>query len=352
MKSRDELLSALDMSLQPSFSPLPIKLHAGADLVRYNRVEGLSVGLLATQQLGAGYTLSALGRIGHADVHANGELSLARSTGKRTVTGSLYHRLAAANPDWGGALSLGPSLPAILYARDEGFYYRTFGAELRESREMRHGSLEFGLFLERQWSAGDSDVVNTFSIGRLIDHRRFRQNIIAERTSVTGVSGSFLRAFGSDPAGFRLVTATRAEVGTGTFEYGRLSAEGTVTKPVNRFALALTGSAGSSMGRVPFQRYWYMGGLRTVRGQIAGTQAGDAYWLGRGEVGTKFAFARPVAFFDVGWAGSRKAIGRTKPQSGAGVGVGFLDGLFRVDFSRGLYPNRRWRTDFYLEAPL
>jgi hemolysin activation/secretion protein len=153
--------------------------------------------------------------------------------------------------------------------------------------------------------------------------------------------------------GLRLVTATRGEAGTGTFEYGRLSLEGTVSRPVGRFALAVTGAAGSSVGRVPVQRQWYMGGLRTVRGQIAGTQSGDAFWLGRAEVGTKFSAVRPVLFYDIGWAGSRGAIStRSTPQRGAGIGLGFLDGLFRVDFSRGLYPGKRWRTDLYLQGIL
>ena len=31
-------------------------------------------------------------------------------------------------------------------------------------------------------------------------------------------------------------------------------------------------------------------------------------------------------------------------------GVSFLDGLFRVDVSRGIWPERRWRTDIYLGA--
>jgi hypothetical protein len=45
-------------------------------------------------------------------------------------------------------------------------------------------------------------------------------------------------------------------------------------------------------------------------------------------------------------------MGTTQPQRGAGFGFGFLDGLFRIDVARGLYPLKRWRTDLYLEAPL
>ena len=54
----------------------------------------------------------------------------------------------------------------------------------------------------------------------------------------------------------------------------------------------------------------------------------------------------------MGWAGSRKTFGQTQPQRGAGFGLGFLDGLFRIDVSRGLYPNKQWRTDVYFGAPL
>jgi hypothetical protein len=115
---------------------------------------------------------------------------------------------------------------------------------------------------------------------------------------------------------------------------------------------ALIGAIGSSVGDVPRQRGWFVGGVRTVRGQIAGTQDGDAFWLARAEVGTKQGFFRPVGFFDIGWAGSREAFAKVQPQRGVGVGFGVLDGLIRVDFSRGLYPLKQWRTDFYLSAAL
>lgn len=352
LKARDEQLSALDMSLQPGWMPQRPTVRVGSDLLRFNRVEGVSAGVHVSQVLGAGYTLNAVGRIGHADLHANGELSLVRSNGARSVTATVYHRLAATNPEWGGGLSLGPSLPAFIYGRDEGFYYRTTGAELSERRERRRGALEYKLFIERQWTAGDTDVVNTFSLARLIADRRFRRNIESEDLSVTGVSGMYSRLLLDRPQGLRVTTVLNGEAGTGTFQYARASVEGTITRPVSRFSTALTGAIGSSVGDVPRQRGWFVGGVRTVRGQIAGTQDGDAFWLARGEVGTKQGVFRPVGFFDVGWAGSRNAFGKVQPQRGAGVGFGVLDGLIRVDFSRGLYPLKQWRTDFYVSAAL
>jgi hypothetical protein len=37
-------------------------------------------------------------------------------------------------------------------------------------------------------------------------------------------------------------------------------------------------------------------------------------------------------------------------MSGAGLGVSFLDGLFRADLARGIHPSKRFRFDMYVEA--
>lgn len=352
LRSAEQLGNALSMDLQVPWAPQRPIVRVGSDLLRYNRVEGLSTGVEVKQVLGAGYSLRGVGRIGHADLHANGELSLLRSNGARTITAGVYHRLNAMNPEWAGALTLGSSLPALLYGRDEGFYYRSYGLELGEKREQRKGAFEYRFFLERQWTAGDSNVVNTFSLARLATGARFRENLLSEPGAFTGLSANWSRKLVERPRGVRLTAVAQAEAATGTFEYARGSVESTASRRVGPFSAALTGSIGSSLGRVPFQRGYAVGGLRTVRGQLPGTQQGDAFWLSRAEVGTGSGAVRPVAFFDVGWAGSRKTFGQIQPQRGAGVGLGFLDGLFRLDVARGLYPYKGWRFDLYLEAPL
>ena len=231
----------------------------------------------------------------------------------------------------------------------DGRFVLAYNGELYNFQELRKELETAGC---RFQTAGDTEVVNTFSLARLIADRRFRRNIESEELSVTGVSGMYSRLLLDRPQGLRVTTVLNGEAGTGTFQYARASVEGTITRPVSRFSTALTGAIGSSVGDVPRQRGWFVGGVRTVRGQIAGTQDGDVFWLARGEVGTKQGVFRPVGFFDVGWAGSRNAFGKVQPQRGAGVGIGVLDGLIRVDFSRGLYPLKRWRTDFYVSAAL
>ena len=113
---------------------------------------------------------------------------------------------------------------------------------------------------------------------------------------------------------------------------------------------SLTAAAGSSVGEVPAQRLWYLGGLQTIRGQTAGTTAGDAFWMVRTELARGTAF-RTSLFGDLGWAGSREAISDIgRPLSGVGVGFGVLDGILRLDVARGLFPREQWRVDLSLGA--
>lgn len=352
LSSRNQLLDALGLSLQPGWGPMRPTIRTGLDQIRYNRVEGLSVGLLGQQVLGAGYTAHATARLGHADLYVNGELGLERSNGRHTAFGSVYRRLTATAPEWGNPLSFGPSIPAILYARDEGFYYRATGVEVGERRVMRQGAFEWRLFTEQQRTAGDSTVVDTWSLGRSLGIGQFRTNFDASRISVTGLGASWSRAFGSDPSGLRVASVVRAEGGTGTVTYGRSAFELQATRPLRRVTVALTGSAGTSVGDLPPQRGWFVGGLRTVRGNPPGSAFGNAFWFGRAEIGTKFGAVRPVVFHDAGWAGDRDAFGQGRTLRGAGGGISFLDGIFRLDVARNLARRGGWRTDLYFEAPI
>ena len=114
---------------------------------------------------------------------------------------------------------------------------------------------------------------------------------------------------------------------------------------------ALTLSAGSATEGSPRQRWFYLGGSQTIRGQQAGAMSGETFWMTRVELGTSFVAARPVVFADMGWAGPRDLWSHPgRPMSGAGVGVSFLDGLVRADLARGINPSKRFRFDLYVEA--
>ena len=100
------------------------------------------------------------------------------------------------------------------------------------------------------------------------------------------------------------------------------------------------------------QRWWYLGGTETIRGQRADSaQSGNAFWLGRLELARTDVGVRTSLFGDIGWAGDRtkfSEVGRL--LSGVGIGVSGLDGLIRVDVARGIYPRQETRVNLYLDA--
>jgi hemolysin activation/secretion protein len=177
-----------------------------------------------------------------------------------------------------------------------------------------------------------------------------------------GLSGELARTFGVDPAKAHLYARVRAEGAfthrvdsVGASGYGRAVFDGTFSHRLGGLDAALTGATGASTGDLPPQRGFYIGGLQTVRGQFArpagAGRTGDAFWLGRAEVGPAWLAFRPSVFYDVGWAGPRGDFARPgKPLSGAGVGVSLLEGLLKIEAAQGISPERRWRWDVYLGA--
>jgi hypothetical protein len=342
---------ALTLGAQPPFAPQAPTLDWGARYLRFNRVEGLSVGGAVDERLGAGYTARLLARIGVADWQPNGELSLTRSDGERAVRLGVYRRLDAAN-DWGAPLSFGASLSGLLFGRDEGFYYRSWGAELAGGSARTpifRSDLSWRLFAERQWNA---DVETGFSLPHVFNGHPPLPNIAAARATAVGLSTDLHATHGEDPRGLRFTTLVRAEGAFGTYDYARGLVDLTTTRGLGpRLDGALTLSAGTTGGTVPPQRLFYLGGSQSVRGQIAGTAAGDAFWMARAELGARARFVRPILFGDLGWAGPRADWSHPgRPLSGVGAGASVMDGLVRADLARGLHPRERWRLDLYTEA--
>jgi hypothetical protein len=342
---------ALSLSAQ---APLQFKLSLlppptisfGPSLMRYNRVEGFSVGASAEQQLGGGYSVTALGRIGFADLEPNVELTATRTNLTKSVSLSGYNHLVSAS-DWGHPLSFGSSFSALMFGRDEGFYYRASGAELTTSRDTPFGGarVEWRAFVEQQRTAA---VKTNFAL----NGSDFPANLQARRGTYAGLGARITHDYGLDPRGLRILSDLRFEAASGDSLYGRGALDLTASHGFGRLAGSLTLAGGSSVGGLPAQRRWYLGGSQTVRGQSPDTaQSGNAFWLTRAEIGSNDASVRPAVFADLGWVGDRRKMAEVgRPMSGVGAGVSFLDGLFRFDVARGVYPRKQYRADLYLEA--
>ena len=318
-------------------------------LARYNRVEGVSLGLLAERPLGRGWDGSALLRLGSADLEPNVTLRVTRGTEQRSVSVGGYHRLENTT-DWGDPFGIGGSLSSLVFGRDEGFYYRGSGAEVTFTRAPTPArSITWRLFAERQH---DAPVETQVSLPHATRDAEFEPNVVTVPATEGGLAVRLRGAHGLDPRGLRLSADVRAEGAAGTFDYTRVAGDFTVSHSLVRASgLSLTLGAGTSGGTLSPQREWHLGGTHTVRGFEPGMLVGDSYWLGRAELGLGGSVIKPVLFYDTGWAGPRDLWTKSSDRiRGAGGGVSFLDGLARIDLARGIEPKTVWRGYLYVEA--
>lgn len=318
-------------------------------LLRYNRVEGLSVGARADVAWGP-ITVDGEARIGMADLEPGVEIGVSRESLARRTRIAGYRRLAPFDPA-ARVFGFGASLNALLFGRDEADYFRATGAELT-SRPVRDGrwSYTWRLFGEHQHAVSRQ---TQFTLARAWDSEPFDSVRTASDADQGGLGVTLSRDFGGDRAPVRFTLGTGVEGQTGTFGFGRGQLTGRLAVPsLGRFALALEGAAGTTTGDVPVQGRWYLGGPSSVRGYRGALLGGEAFWRARAELGTALPAARLVLFSDAGWVGARDAWETDPLLLSAGVGASFLDGLVRFDVARALRQPKGWRVDLYLDAAL
>ncbi len=327
-------LPELPWRMKPQF-------HFG--LPRYNRVEGLSLGVGANLDVGP-LGASATVRLGVADLVPNAELSVVRRS--RTVDWRLtaYRSLVTVDPPT-RALAFGNSAQALLFGRDDGDYYRTLGIALSGAPGSAHAPwADWRIFAERQT---DAPKQTDFSLAHVFDGAHvFRPDIPAATLNQAGARVT-VRGFHTYATQLGLGAELMAEGQVGDARYAKSMVTLRGMVPLGPALLGLEGSAGTSAGPVPLQGLWYLGGPATLRGYAGGVMAGPAFWRGRAELANQFPGARLALFSDAGWAGARSALGTGTPLVSAGVGVSLLDGLFRIDVSRALRAPLGWRVDVY-----
>lgn len=349
----DEVRSLLDRVPPPPAVLDPPRLYWGFDrpgLVRYNRVEGLSLGARAELEYGR-YAADLTARIGVADLEPNVELGIGREALGQKLRLTGYHRLAAVD-ERARPFSIGNSLDALVLGRDNGDYYRALGIELI-GRGPIAGSLDYDwrLFVERQSAArAETD----FSLRGLVDDDlRFRADLPVQDAELAGGEARLRLTRGLDPEGFRWSADLSGAAATGTFRYARSGLGLALAFPLPGPLIgSIEGAAGTSWGTLPIQAQWFLGGAHTLRGYDPITTRGEAFWRGRAEIATAFPGARLALFSDLGWAGRRNEFGRGAPLQSAGLGASLLDGLLRLDLARALREPTGWKLHFHLDAPL
>ncbi len=304
-----------------------------ADMIRFDRVEGLSLGARGILPLGPAEARGEL-RAG-----TTGEIGLRLSgvfTGPSFRTEIAAYRGLQALEVASQPFSLASSASALLLGRDENDYYRASGGELRlglsPSRPQRW---ELRLFAERQEPVRARSGASLR--GLFDDGFEVRPNLAADRLSQAGATLRLRAAHGDDPGRPR----TRAELvlhgETGSRSFARPFLRlGTDAAFGRGIGLALSLAAGSALGDVPAQGTWQIGGSGTVRGQDPAALRGRVLWLGRTELSFGPPAMRMAAFGDAGWAGDRSALASARPLGGAGIGISLLGNLLRLDLARGI----------------
>ncbi|MBX3175114.1 MAG: hypothetical protein KF709_11920 [Gemmatimonadaceae bacterium] len=347
----DDIGKALAISRQADWSPQPARWSYGLQpgLLRYNRVEGLAIGVRGDREFGSGLAGDATLRLGVADLEPNVELALSRASGVSAYRLGAYHRLDASD-DWGNPLGLSASLAAFLLGNDYGFYHRSTGVELTGTHRRISGHVALGwrLFAERD---NEAEVETSFSFGRAIIGHDFVPNIVPLAGDFYGAASTVSFGLGANPEGVQLSGALRLEGASGEAEYGRGMLDLRLGTGLGRgFGVAVSGAAGSSVGELPVQRHWFLGGPQTVHAQVPGSMQGDAFWMARAELSKGTPLLRPTLFADVGWAGDRDRFPRPDARLwSAGIGAAILDGLLRMDLSKALTGRRGWGVDVFIE---
>jgi hypothetical protein len=303
------------------------------ELVRFNRVEGLSLGARAVLPLGPAELQGELraGTTGEVGARLAGIYSSAAL--RREV--ALYRGLEAVQMG-SQPFTLGSSLSALVLGRDENDYFRGTGAELRLSpASTRRQRWDLRLFAEHQGPVGARSDINLRGV--FDDDFEPRGNVVAERLDQAGATFRIRGARGDDPARLRTRAELELHSETGDRSFGRpllrLGAEGLIGGGVG---YGLSVAAGSGFGDVPVQRLWQIGGVTTVRGHDAASLRGESVWLTRAELTRGTPGFRVSLFGDAGWAGDSGEVLNSRPLKGVGIGLALLDNLVRLDLARGL----------------
>jgi hypothetical protein len=304
-----------------------------SDLLRYNRVEGLSLGARAVLPLGPAELRGELRAGTTGEIGAR--LAGIRSSGGLSSEVAVYRGVEAI----GVAVhpyTLLTSASGLFLGRDEHDYFRGTGAELRLARPAARGQAwDARLFAERQEPLA---ARSTFTFRGLVDDDfEIRDNLAADPIDQAGATVRVRGTRGDDPARLRTSAELELHGETGDRTFVRPVARLGVDRllgPRVGFGLAL--AAGTGLGDVPAQRAWQVGGASTVRGHDPAALRGESLWLARGELTWGSPILRLAAFGDAGWAGERDQVWDARPLRGAGVGVAVLDNFLRVDLARGI----------------
>ncbi len=320
-------------------NPYGIAWEEFADIFRFNRVQGPSVGLGYQLRPGPAFTtLLGTARFGFGDKRPTAEVTWRRDGPGGRLDFRAFRRFHEIEP-WTRGLGIGNSLNGIFAGNDDADYYLALGGGV--SYAWNSGLLrdvELAASFQRHTTV---DVAADAPIPDLLGNGAFQRNPPVSEGDF--VVGSLSRPTLVGPISTRqgvTILAGAAMVGT------RAWGQATVPFAVGTRTGALTLRGGIARGDSLAQLAFRVGGPYTVRGYTYGRRTGREFWSAQLDVGiARSQLWSPVVFLDVGDTFS------SDPLVGVGAGLSALNGFLRLDISKGVRPSTDIRFDLVFRAP-
>jgi hypothetical protein len=294
-----------------------------SDIVRYNRVQGFSVGAGFQVRPGPAFTTLLLtGRFAFGNLEPTGSVVWRRDSPGGRLDIRAYWDVQEVEP-WTRGLGVGNSLNAFFAGHDDAEYYRGAGGGF--SYRWNAGMLrdvEFVALFESQRSMPtevSSPIPNLFGDGTFPLNRSIVEGDYLRGSLLhIGSIGLAQHREGAELLTSREQTAARFWI-TAALPFRIVQRTGTLT-------LRAGTVAGDSLTQMDFR----LGGPQTVRGYTYGTRVDRHFWSAQLDFAlTRSQLLAPVVFADVG------DTFMAEPMVGGGVGVSFINGLIRFSLSKG-----------------
>ncbi len=312
-------------------------------VARFNRVQGMSLGLGVVLRPGVPFTTLHLdGRLGLADLRPTGGLTWRRDGPSGLLEIRAHRRLVEVEP-WTNGLGLGNSLNALFAGHDDADYYLVTGGGLRFTPyggPLADIELAVGVEAHRGVTTEAGSALNDWLGG---------SGVLPPNPDIA--AGTFVRA-AVRPT--RRVGASRVRLGVealvgDSVTGGRAWAHATIPFRVTGRSGALTLKTGYAVGDSLPQLRFRVGGPATVRGYDYGTRVGQGIWAAQLDLAlTRGWIVAPVVFADVG---DTYDADQFDPLVGVGGGLSFFGGWLRFNGAVGLNPSGDFRFDLLFGAP-
>jgi hypothetical protein len=307
------------------------------EMIRYNRVEALGIGLAGRWDIPrrAFWSLGGAVGFGFGDLEPKGRLDVRYDAPARRADLAGYSELHLA----GSALTddkraYGNAFRAFFLGRDDADYYRASGAALTLGKRWGWVAGRLGLGWEDHATVEKSTDI---AVTRIWTDSVFQLNPAVVETgfwrgdlAVTSYIGDWTRP--TNRAQLTLGIEAGSDADSLDYLQPRALFEGRADFG-SIAALAFNARTGWTAGDAPIQRAWRVGGIQSVRGFSHGARLGDSYWTAQLELSPRRRSVTPIVFADVGWAGPTDDWpGDDDTLWSLGAGASLLYGIFRVDF--------------------